>query len=69
VAEGLLGERVSPPLGGKIGRPIERFPNRIARRILEHLCTSADSASAWRKRKGALFAVSNNELNFGYFKT
>jgi hypothetical protein len=69
VAEGLLGEGVCPPFGGEIGRPIESLSQPDCAADSEHLCTSADSASAWRKRKIAQLAVSNNEVSFGYSKT
>jgi|GEM_PF-5416077 len=69
VAEGLLGEGFSPPFGGRDGRPIESLSQPDNAADSEHLCTSADSASAWRKPKVALLSVSNNKTMFGYSKT
>jgi hypothetical protein len=69
VAEGLLGEGFCPPFGGKIERPIERLSQPDCAADSEHLCTSADSVSAWRKATVAHRTVSNNKMTSGYSKT
>jgi hypothetical protein len=69
LAEGLLGEEFSPPYGGGNGRPIESLFQPDCAADFEHLCTSADSVSAWRKPKIARLSVSNNKMMFGYNKT
>jgi hypothetical protein len=59
-------EVLNPPICGGIGRPVKSLLQPECAADSEHLCTSADLVSAWRKPKVAQPAVSNNKTTFGY---